>query len=212
VRVGVLASGAGSNLQAILDACRERRIAAEVAVVLCNVPGARALARAEKASVPAVLLEHVRFPSREAFDAAAVEVLREHRVELVCLAGFMRLLSKRFLQSFPSRVLNIHPGLLPACPGLHAQRQALEAGARFAGCTVHFVDEGVDTGPILMQAVVPVRPDDDEAALSARILEQEHVIYPRAIDLLARGRVRIEGRRAIVEEGHTPRGVLLSPA
>jgi phosphoribosylglycinamide formyltransferase 1 len=195
MRIGVLASGTGSNLQAILDGCASRSIPAEVAVVICNVPGAKALQRAEAAHVPAVLLPHQKFPNRDEFDQELVLTLQKHRVDLLCLAGFMRLIGPVLLQAFHNRILNIHPSLLPAFPGLHAVRQALAAGARVAGCTVHVVDAGTDTGPILIQAAVPVLDSDTEETLAARILVQEHRCYPRAIALWAEGRVQIEGRR-----------------
>jgi phosphoribosylglycinamide formyltransferase 1 len=189
LRLGVLASGSGSNLQAILDACHDGRIPARVAVVLCNVDGAPALARAQNAGVPAVLLSHRDFGSRELYDAELVAELQRNGVQLVCLAGFMRLVSPVLLRAFPDRVLNIHPSLLPAFPGLHAVRQALRAGVKVTGCTVHIVDEGTDTGPVLVQTAVPVLEGDDEAALAARILVQEHEAYPRAIGLIASGAV-----------------------
>ena len=195
MRLGVLASGSGSNLQAILDACAGMAIPAQVAVVVCNVAGARSLQRAEAAGVPAVLLAHGQYPSRDAYDAELVALLRRHEVELVCLAGFMRLISPVLLSAFQNKVLNIHPSLLPAYPGLHAARQALQAGARVSGCTVHIVDEGTDTGPLVMQAAVPVLEGDTEETLAARILAQEHRCYPRAIALLAQGRVALDGRR-----------------
>ena len=195
MRIGILASGTGSNLQAILDGCASRGIPAEVAVVICNIPGVKALQRAESAGVPAVLLPHQKFPNREDFDRELVLTLREHRVDLVCLAGFMRLLGPVLLRAFHNRILNIHPSLLPAFPGLHAVRQALAAGVRVAGCTVHVVDSGTDTGPILIQAAVPVLDSDTEETLAARILLQEHRCYLRAIALWAEGRVQIEGRR-----------------
>lgn len=197
MKIGVLASGSGSNLQAILDAAPQLRrsgAAVEIAVVICNVPGARALERAQKAGVPAVLLPH-KGVQREEYDARLVAELRRHEVELVCLAGFMRLLTPVLLRAFENKILNIHPSLLPAFPGLHAVKQALDAGVRVSGCTVHVVDEGTDTGPILVQAAVPVLDGDDEASLSARILAQEHRCYPRAIELWARGRFQLEGRK-----------------
>jgi len=213
IRLGVLASGGGTNLQSILDAAgatgASRRIDAEVAAVLSNVPGAGALARAERAGVPAELLPS-KGVAREAYDLALVERLRAHRVDLVCLAGYMRLVSPAFLRAFgpgPAtrgcpRVVNVHPGLLPSFPGLHAQRQCLEYGARFAGCTVHFVDEGTDTGPVIVQAIVPVLPEDDEAALAARVLAEEHRLYPQAIQWFAEGRLSVEGRRVLVAGAH----------
>ncbi|MGZ6123589.1 MAG: phosphoribosylglycinamide formyltransferase [Myxococcales bacterium] len=195
MRLGVLASGSGSNLQAILDGCASGRIPAEVAAVICNVPGARALERAEAAGVPALLLPHGEFPAREEYDRQLIATLRRHGVDLVCLAGFMRLITPVVLRDFENKILNIHPSLLPAFPGLHAVRQALAAGVRVSGCTVHVVDEGTDSGPILVQAAVPVLDGDTEETLAARILLQEHRCYPRAISLWAQGRVRIEGRR-----------------
>ena len=201
LRLGVLASGSGSNLQAILEACAARKIDAEVAVVLCNVKGAGAIARAEKAGVAVSVIEHKGFPTREAFDEAMAKVLQGHGVQLICLAGFMRLLSPVLLRAFPGAILNIHPSLLPAFPGTHVHRQALDAGVRISGCTVHFVDEGCDTGPILLQAAVPVLPGDDKATLAARILEQEHAAYPRAIELVARGQAKLVGKRVQLDGG-----------
>jgi phosphoribosylglycinamide formyltransferase 1 len=195
LRLGVLVSGSGSNLQAILDACAARRIPADVAVVICNVPDARALQRARDAHVPAVAVPHGGYARREDYDARLVAELRSHGVELVCLAGFMRIITPVLLSAFPQRVINIHPALLPAFPGMHGVRQAFRAGVRVSGCTVHFVDEGTDSGPILIQAAVPVLDGDTEDTLAARILEQEHRIYPRAIQLIAEGRVQLDGRR-----------------
>jgi phosphoribosylglycinamide formyltransferase-1 len=199
LRIGALASGGGSNLQSIIGGCRDGSLAAEVVLVLTNNPEAGALNRAKQAGIPCLCLDHRRYASREDFDRAVVAALQDAGVELVVLAGFMRLISSVFLEAYPGRILNIHPALLPAFPGLHVQRKALEGGARFAGCTVHFVDGGVDTGPIIIQAVVPVLDDDTEATLSARILQQEHRIYPRAIQLFAQGRLHIEGRRVRVD-------------
>jgi phosphoribosylglycinamide formyltransferase-1 len=210
MRVGVLASGSGSNLQAILDGSAARRIPAEVAVVICNVPGARALQRAERAGVPAVLLAHQKFASREDYDRELVSVLQKHRVDLVCLAGFMRLITPVLLVAFQDRILNIHPSLLPAFPGMHAVRQALAAGVRVSGCSVHVVDEGCDTGPILIQAAVPVLDGDDEESLAARILVQEHRCYARAIELWAQGRIHLEGRRVRVDGAGGAAGRTLS--
>ncbi|HEY6002273.1 MAG TPA: phosphoribosylglycinamide formyltransferase [Anaeromyxobacter sp.] len=206
IRLGVLASGGGTNLQAILDACAGKRIAAEVAVVISNVPGAGALERARKAGVPAEIIPSKGVADRDVYDLRLVEALRARRVDLVCLAGYMRLVTPAFLRAFgPTpesrgcpRIVNVHPGLLPSFPGLHAQRQCLEYGARFAGCTVHFVDEGTDTGPVIVQAIVPVLPGDSEEALARRILAQEHVIYPQAIQWFAEGRLSVEGRKVTV--------------
>ncbi|MEK7446511.1 MAG: phosphoribosylglycinamide formyltransferase [candidate division NC10 bacterium] len=201
LRVGVLASGRGSNLRAILSGVEARRIRAEVVVVLSDRSGAGALYIARDHGVEALGLDPTLPPGREGYDKALIALLEERRVGLVCLAGYMRILSPVFVRHFEGRLLNIHPALLPAFPGLHAQRQALEHGVRIAGATVHFVDEGVDTGPIVLQAAVPVRQDDTEASLSDRILAEEHRIYPEAIRLFAEGRLRLEDRRVrILEE------------
>jgi phosphoribosylglycinamide formyltransferase-1 len=198
-RVGVLASGRGSNLQALLDAERRGELGGEVVVVFSNLEAAAALDRARRAGVPAVFRDH-RGRRREEFDQEVVEVLRAHRVGLVCLAGYMRLLSPVFVRAFPGRILNVHPALLPAFPGLHAQRQALLHGVKVSGATVHLVDEGLDSGPIVAQEAVPVRATDTEDALAARILEAEHRIYPRAVRAMLEGRCRVEGRLVVVEE------------
>ena len=199
MNVGVLVSGSGTNLQAILDAQTRGELGpARVRVVVSNVPGARALERARAAGVATEVLPHKEFASRDAYDAALIALLRRHEIELVALAGFMRLVTPAFLQAFPGRVLNIHPSLLPAFPGLHAQRQALAHGVKVTGCTVHLVDAGLDSGPILAQAAVPVLDGDDEAQLSARILAEEHRLYPATLRAVAEGRVTIEGRRAHV--------------
>ena len=198
LRLGVLASGGGTNLQAIIDRCQESDFPAEIVVVIANNPDAGALERARRAGITACCINHREFSGREAFDAALVAALREAGVELVVLAGFMRIISQVLLDAFPLKIINIHPALLPAFPGLHVQQQAIDYGARFSGCTVHFVDGGVDTGPILIQAVVPVLPDDSAESLSARILREEHRIYPRAIQLLAEGRVQVDGRRVTI--------------
>jgi len=211
-RIAVLASGSGSNLQAILDACAEGRIEGEVVVVASNAPEARALERARSAGVAAELVPSKGVTDRVTYDERLLEVLRRHEVDIVCLAGYMRLVTPTFLDAFapsPARggcpgVLNIHPALLPSFPGLHAQRQALAYGSRFSGCTVHFVDAGTDTGPIIVQAVVPVLPGDTEESLSARILAEEHRIYPEAIQWLAEGRLTLAGRRVTVLDAAAP--------
>ena len=197
--LGVLISGRGSNLQAILDAIADGRLDARVGVVVSNEADAQGLERAEKAGVPKAVLSHKDYDSREAFDEALLKRLKEHDVDVVCLAGFMRILSPVLVRAFPNRVLNIHPSLLPAFIGLHAQRQAVEHGAKVSGCTVHLVDEELDHGPILLQAPVPVEEVDSEESLSARILEQEHKLYPVAIQLILDGRVRVDGRRALIQ-------------
>lgn len=196
--VGVLASGRGSNLQAILDAIRAGRCPARVAVVISDRKGAGALDRATAAGVRALHLEPAAYPDRTAFDHGVAAVLDAEGVELVCLAGYMRVLSAEFVRRYARRILNVHPALLPAFPGLHAQRQALEHGVKVAGATVHLVDEGVDTGPIVLQGTVPVEDGDTVETLAARILQVEHRLYPEAIRLFAEGRLVVEGRRVRV--------------
>jgi len=197
-RVGILASGRGSNLQALVEAQKRGELGGEVVVVFSNVEGAAALDRARRAGIPTVFRDH-RGRRRDEFDAEVVQILNAHGVCLVCLAGYMRLLSPGFIRAFDGRILNVHPALLPAFPGLHAQRQALEHGAKVSGATVHLVDSGLDSGPIVLQEAVKVLPDDTEDTLSARILEAEHRIYPRAVRALLEGRCRVEGRRVVVE-------------
>ncbi len=212
LRLGVLASGGGTNLQAIIDRIQDGSLNAEIVLVLSNKPTAGALQRGRRAGIPVCCIEQQDYPDRPACDRAMVAVLREARVELVILAGFMRLLSAQFLDAFPHRILNIHPALLPAFPGLNAQQQALQHGARLSGCTVHFVDSGVDTGPIVLQAAVPVLENDSVETLSQRILRQEHRIYPEAIRLFAEGRLRILDRRVtIVRPAENPEEVLINP-
>jgi phosphoribosylglycinamide formyltransferase-1 len=195
-RLGVLISGRGSNLLAIADATEEGRLDAEIAVVISNRAEAQGLVLARERGLSTVCLPS-RGSDREVYDPQLVAELCGARVDLVCLAGFMRILSGHFIRQFAGRILNIHPSLLPAFPGLDAQHQALEHGVKFSGCTVHFVDEGLDSGPILKQAIVPVLGDDTSDSLSARILKEEHRIYTEAIRLVLSGRFRIEGRRVI---------------
>jgi len=213
LRIGVLASGGGTNLQSIIDRCQDDSLDAEIAVVICNNPAAGALERAAQAGIASRCINHRDFSSREDFDTAVVSALQESGVELVVLAGFMRIITQTFIDAFPDRVINIHPALLPSFPGLHVQQQAIDYGARFSGCTVHFVDGGVDTGPILIQAVVPVLQDDTAETLAARILEQEHRIYPRAIQLIAENRVHINDRQVSIDPAcPASRSVLVNPA
>jgi phosphoribosylglycinamide formyltransferase 1 len=197
--IAVLVSGSGTNLQAIIDACDRREIPCHVALVVSNKEDAYGLVRAKNHGIPTEIVRHRDYPTREAFDARLVEVIRDSKAELVCLAGFMRILTPVFVRAFPNRILNIHPALLPSFPGTHGQKQALEYGVRFSGCTVHFLDEGVDTGPIIVQAVVPVYDDDTEESLGARILSQEHRIYPMAIRLFFQGRLQSDGRRVKID-------------
>lgn len=195
VTLGVLVSGSGSNLQAIIDNIEASRLSAEIKVVISNEPEAYGLVRAENHHIRTMVVNHRDYDSREAFDQGLVTALKENGVELVILAGFMRVITPTFLKAFPNRILNIHPALLPAFPGVHVWQEAIDYGVKFSGCTVHFVDEGTDTGPIIIQSVVPVLDDDDAASLSARILKQEHKIYSRAIQLFAQDRLEITGRR-----------------
>lgn len=197
--IGVLISGSGTNLQAIIDAIEAGKLDAKIEVVVSNKANAFGIERARRHGILTEVLDHRSFSSREAYDEAVVAILRQRRVALVVLAGFMRLLSPGFIRAFANRIMNIHPALLPAFPGLNVQQRAVEHGVRFSGCTVHFVNEECDEGPIIIQAVVPVLPDDTGETLAARILEQEHRIYPRAIQLYAAGRLQIVGRRVVVQ-------------
>lgn len=197
--IGILVSGRGSNMEAIADAIAAGRIPARIQVVISDRPEARALELARQRGLKACCLVPREYPSRQAYDRALAAVLKKEGVKLVVLAGFMRLLSQDFLDQFPGAVINIHPALLPAFPGLNAQRQAWEYGVKFSGCTVHFVDAGTDTGPIIAQAVVPVKDDDTPETLAARILVEEHRLYPEVIKWLAEGRVTIHGRRVAVK-------------
>lgn len=208
IALGVLVSGSGSNLQAILDRVADGSLDADIRIVIANKPDAQGLERARKAGIATACVRHDEFPERETFDGELVRLLREAGVELVALAGFMRILTPAFLTPFAGRVVNIHPALLPACPGLRAQGQQADHGVRLAGCTVHFVDEQMDHGPIIIQAAVPAYPDDDEATLGARILEMEHRIYPQALHWIAQGRVRVEGRQVVVRDASRTTGAL----
>jgi phosphoribosylglycinamide formyltransferase-1 len=194
VSLGVLASGRGSNFQAIIDEIEAGRLNASVKLLIVDVPDAYAVERAKKHSIERLWLNPREFPTKDAFFVRIADELRARGVNLVVLAGFMRIVRKPLLDAFPSRVMNIHPALLPSFPGLHGQKQAADYGVRISGCTVHFVDEGMDTGPVIIQAAVPVSPDDTEETLSGRILKLEHKIYPHAIQLFAEGRLRVEGR------------------
>lgn len=201
LRVGVLASGRGSNLQALLDASAAPGFPAEIVLVLSDREGAEALVRAARHGVPARFVDPKAAPDRAAYDEALLAALREHGVEAVCLAGYMRIAGPALVRAYAGRMLNVHPSLLPAFSGLGGQRQALAHGVRVSGATVHLVDEGLDTGPIVLQACVPVLADDTEATLSARILVEEHRLYPEALRLLAEGRLSLVGRRVVIEPG-----------
>ncbi len=199
VKIGVLASGRGSNLQAIMDNCQSGYIPGKVVLVLSDNPQAYALERAKQADIPAISVVPGDFAAKELYEQKLVELLQEHEVDLVCLAGYMRLVGKTLLAAYPHKIINIHPALLPAFPGLHGQEQAFNYGVRFSGCTVHFVDAGMDTGPIILQKVVPVEPEDDADSLAARILVQEHQAFPEAVKYFAEGRLTIQGRKVIIK-------------
>jgi phosphoribosylglycinamide formyltransferase 1 len=199
LKLGVLISGNGSNLQSIIDHIEKGSLKAVIKIVISNNPDAAGLKRAEKHSIPWVVLKHSDFKSKEDFDLKLIKTLKDNGVDLVVLAGFMRIISPAFLKAFSHKIMNIHPALLPSFPGLHGQKQAIDYGVKFSGCTVHFVDDGVDTGPVIIQSVVPVLDDDTEESLSARILKEEHKIYPRAIQLFADGKIEIKGRKVYIK-------------
>lgn len=216
LRIGVLASGRGSNLQALIDAIEAGTLDARIAVVISNKPEAQALERARRHGLTGVFLDPKPFAresnGREAYDRAIMDVLQKHEVELIALAGYMKIVTPVLIGAYPDRIMNIHPSLLPCFSGLDAQKQAVDWGVKIAGCTVHFVTEGVDEGPIIIQAAVPVLPGDTADTLSARILAQEHRIYPRAIQLYAEGRLRVEGRRVLVSgSSESSTGAVISP-
>jgi phosphoribosylglycinamide formyltransferase-1 len=202
LRIGVLASGSGSNLQALIDASTNGTLPVEISCVICNNSDAFALQRASQHGIKALYLDHRLFKGREAYDTAIVAVLKENGVELVILAGFMRIITNVILDAFPMSVMNIHPALLPSFPGLHAQKQALEYGVKITGCTVHFVDAGTDTGPVIIQASVPVLEDDTEETLASRIQKEEHRIFPEAVRLYATGRLSVTGRTVHITSKH----------
>ncbi len=199
VNLGVLVSGSGSNLQAIIDNIEAGRLDARIKIMISNVPDVFALERAKKHNIPSLVISHKGYKRREDFDQKIVEALQAHGVELVVLAGYMRVVTSVLLRAFPMRVMNIHPALLPAFPGTHVWQAEVDSGVKFAGCTVHFVDEGTDTGPIIIQAAVPVYDDDTAETLNARILKQEHKIFSQAIQLYAEGRLEIQGRRVLAK-------------
>lgn len=203
LKVGVLVSGNGSNLQTLIDLCATPDFPAEIALVVSNKPGVMSLERAARAGIATQVIPHRDFPDRLAFDQAIDAALRAAGVEFICLAGFLRVLSQMFVELWHDRIINIHPSLLPSFKGLHTHAQALAAGVRFHGCTVHIVRPLLDDGPILVQAAVPVLADDDEQSLAARVLKAEHQAYPLALKLIAQGRVRVEGSRALID-GKTP--------
>jgi phosphoribosylglycinamide formyltransferase-1 len=211
LRLAILISGRGSNMQALIEACHSGRVDAEVALVLSNQAGAAGLAHAAAAGIATRIVPHKEFPDRASFDAALDRALLAAGVDFICLAGFMRLLTPGFIAKWRDRVINIHPSLLPAFPGLDTHRRALEAGVKLAGCTVHFVRFETDTGPIIAQAAVPVLPGDDADSLAARVLVAEHRLYPLALGLVAAGRVQVAGERAMVDAAASAAATLLNP-
>ncbi len=196
IKLAVLCSGRGTDLQSIIDAIQAGKLDAKISIVLTDKPGVKALERAEKSGIKNICVNRKNFEERADFERKLSEEIGE--VDLIVLAGFMRILSPDFVRKYPGKIMNIHPSLLPAFPGAHAHRDTLAYGAKISGCTVHFVDEGTDTGPIILQAAVEVKDDDTEETLSARILEREHVIYPQAIQLFAEGRLKVEGRKVTI--------------
>jgi len=211
LKVGVCVSGRGSNLQALIDACGRPDFPAEIVLVVSNVGGVQGLERAERAGIETATIEHGDFDGRHAFERAVTQALEDAGTELVCLAGFMRILSPEFCERWTGRLLNIHPSLLPAFKGLDVQQMAIDAGVRFSGCTVHFVTADMDAGPIIIQAVVPVLDDDTADALAARILEQEHRIYPEAVRLFAEGRLTVDDGRVTVADAPRLGNSLVNP-
>ena len=199
VKLGVLISGTGSNLQAIIDAILRGDLKAEIRLVISNRADAQGLERARRHGIETAVIEHRKFSSREDFDRAVLDAMRSRSVELVALAGFMRLLSSVMIDAFPGRIMNIHNSLLPSFPGIHGPKDAIDYGVKIAGCTVFFVTPGVDVGPVIVQAAVPVMPGDDEQSLAARILQQEHRVFPHAISLFQQGRLEIRGRQVIIK-------------
>jgi phosphoribosylglycinamide formyltransferase-1 len=216
LRIAVLASGRGSNLQAVIDAIEARTVQAKIVAVISNKKEAPALERARRHGLSALFVDPKPYAgrpdSREAYDHELLDVLRRHDVELVLLAGYMKIVTTVLVEAFENRMMNIHPSLLPSFPGLDVQKKAIEWGCKLAGCTVHFVTQGVDEGPIILQAAVPILDDDTPDTLAARILEQEHKVYPRAIQLFAEGRLRIEGRRVFIEAGKPMGEAVISPS
>ncbi|MDH5772592.1 MAG: phosphoribosylglycinamide formyltransferase [Rhodospirillaceae bacterium] len=211
MKIAVLISGRGSNLQSLIDACSDDDFPAEISLVISNKADALGLKRASEASIPTKAFNHKDFSTREEFDVAMSDAIEASGAEFICLAGFMRLLSDDFVKSWRDKLINIHPSLLPSFKGLHVHEQVIERGVRFSGCTVHFVRSAMDEGPILAQAVVPVLPDDTPDTLGARVLEQEHIIYPLALRLIAEGKVRVSGEQVIIDGHKTPNISLTNP-
>ena len=211
-KLAVLISGRGSNLQSLIDACATADFPARIALVLSNVAGVQGLERAAKAGIPTAVVNHKDFADRASFETAVHAEISKASPDFVCLAGFMRILTDGFIKLWMNRLINIHPSLLPSFKGLHTHERVLEAGARFAGCTIHFVRPAMDDGPIIAQAALPVLADDTPDSLAKRVLEQEHRLYPLAVRLIAEGRVRVVNERVIIDGAKAPEGALLNPS
>lgn len=211
LKIGVSASGRGSNFQSIIDEIESKRLHAEIALLITDNPSAFAIERAKKHGIDYLVMKPKEFSTKDEFFIKIAEELKKRHVELVVLAGFMRIVGKPLIDAFPNRIMNIHPALLPAFPGVHGQKQALEYGAKISGCTVHFVDEGMDTGPIIIQAAVPVHQDDSEESLSERILTFEHKIYPEAIRLFSEGRIEVKGRVVSIKGYDSSEAFIMNP-
>lgn len=209
--LGVLASGRGSNFQAIIDEIESKKLDATIALLVTDNPSAYAIERAKKHGIEYLVMLPKEYSSKDEYFKKIAEELKRRNVELIVLAGFMKIVRKPLTDTFPNRIMNIHPALLPSFPGLHGQKQAVEYGVKISGCTVHFVDEGMDTGPIIIQAAVPVSPDDSEESLSEKILTLEHRIYPEAIRLFAEGRIDVEGRKVMIKGYHPPDAFIINP-
>ncbi len=210
--LAVLVSGGGSNLQSIIDKVESGALDAHIRLVFSNKPEAFGLERARRHNIPHASFLHTAFPDRESFDCSVVRAIREHGADTIALAGYMRLLTPWFLEQFPGRVINIHPALLPSFPGVHGQADAAAYGVKLSGCTVHFVDEKMDSGPVIIQAAVPAHPGDDGSSLGSRILEYEHRIYPQALQWLAAGRLSVQGRKVVLRDDNRPKATLHAPA
>jgi phosphoribosylglycinamide formyltransferase 1 len=200
IKLGILISGSGSNLQSIIDNIEKGALKATINIVISNNPLAFGITRAQKHGLPVIVVKQEDFKTRDDFDAELIRILKNHEIDLIVLAGFMRILTPDFLKAFPQKIINIHPSLLPAFPGIHGQKKAFDYGVKFSGCTVHFVEENIDSGPIIIQSVVPVLEDDTEESLAVRILNEEHRIYPQAIQFFAAGRIRISGRKVHITD------------
>ena len=212
MKIAVLISGRGSNLQSLIDAQARGSLSAEISLVISNIPNATGLKRAIKAGIPTKTISHRDFVDRRDFEGAINIALLEAHIELVCLAGFMRLFTGSFVNEWADRLVNIHPSLLPSFKGLHTHERALDAGVRFTGCTVHFVRSEMDNGPVILQAAVPILPDDDVDSLAARVLEQEHIIYPLAVDMIASGRILVASGQVIIKDAGLPGAPIINPS